>query len=97
MSLISYLMIFTRAASCTKSKGLPIDIPYHLSYTFYTRSTTYKKAKDSRWTSLIIYLMFFTCTASRTKSKGLPIDVTYHLSYAFYMHNAAYKKQGAPN
>jgi hypothetical protein len=27
----------------TKSKGLPIDVPYHLSYAFYTRIVMYKK------------------------------------------------------
>jgi hypothetical protein len=42
-SLIIYLMLFTRTVSHTKSKGLPIDIPYYLSYVFYTCSATYKK------------------------------------------------------
>jgi hypothetical protein len=42
-SLIIYLMLFTRAAPHTKSKGLPIDIAYYLSYAFYTCSAAYKK------------------------------------------------------
>jgi hypothetical protein len=42
-SLIIYLMFFTRATPRTKSKGLLIDIPYHLSYAFYMCNTTYKK------------------------------------------------------
>jgi hypothetical protein len=41
--LIIYLMLCTRAAPRTKSKGLPIDISYDLSYAFYMRNTTYKK------------------------------------------------------
>jgi hypothetical protein len=38
-----YLIFFTHAVPRTKSKGSPIDVPYHLFYTFYTRSTAYKK------------------------------------------------------
>jgi hypothetical protein len=38
----SILIIFTRAASCTKSKGLSIDISFY-TYTFYTCNAMYKK------------------------------------------------------
>jgi hypothetical protein len=37
----STLILFTRTTSCTKSKELTIDVPFH-SYTFYTHSATYK-------------------------------------------------------
>jgi hypothetical protein len=30
MFLNMYLILFTHVASRTKSKGLPIDVPYHL-------------------------------------------------------------------
>jgi hypothetical protein len=46
MDLDIYLMLFTCAAPHTKSKGLSIDVPYHLSYTFYTCSAMYKKQGD---------------------------------------------------
>jgi hypothetical protein len=36
-------MLFTRATPRTKSKGIPIDVPSHLSYAFYTRNAAYKK------------------------------------------------------
>jgi hypothetical protein len=42
-SLIIYLMLFTCVALRTKSKGLPIDVPLHLFYAFYTHNTKNKK------------------------------------------------------
>jgi hypothetical protein len=36
------LILFTRATLRTKSKELPIDVPFH-PYTFYTCSTAYKR------------------------------------------------------
>jgi hypothetical protein len=77
LSLTIYLLFFTCVTPRIKSKWLPIDIPQHLSYTFYIRSTVYKKqgAPDGR--PLDIYLMLFTHVAPRTKSKGLLIDVPY--------------------
>jgi hypothetical protein len=43
MSLIIYLRFFIRATPCKKSKGLSIDVSYHLSYDFYTCSVAYIK------------------------------------------------------
>jgi hypothetical protein len=42
-SFTIYLILFTRTMSRTKSKRLPIDAPYHLSYAFYMHNITYKK------------------------------------------------------
>jgi hypothetical protein len=49
ISLNIYLMLFICAAPRTKSKGLPIDVPYHLSYAFYMCSTAYKKQGGPNW------------------------------------------------
>jgi hypothetical protein len=38
----SILILFTRTAPRTKSKGLSIDVLFY-PYTFYTRSAAYKK------------------------------------------------------
>jgi hypothetical protein len=86
-SLIICLMFFTCATSHTKSKRLLIDVPYHLSYAFYTRSVAYKKARGSRLRFPIIYLMLFIRAAPRIKIKGLPIEVPYfHSSNTFCIH-----------
>jgi hypothetical protein len=42
-SLTIYLMIFTCATPYTKSKGLSVDILYHLFYAFYMHSVVDKK------------------------------------------------------
>jgi hypothetical protein len=93
------LILFTRAAPRTKSKGLPMDIPVYLlyflhsqcrvqkargsrstfhsiSYTFYTRSTTYKKqgALDQS-----IIVLFIHSNHQRMKSKRHLYTYIHHL------------------
>jgi hypothetical protein len=70
------LMLFTRLAPRTKSKGLPIGGPlFSKNLCFYTRSTAYKNQGVPDRRSLIQQkLKLFTHVAPRTKSKGLPID-----------------------
>jgi hypothetical protein len=78
-SLSIYLMLFTHAALRTKSKGLPIDAPYHLSYDFYLRSVAYKKQRTPDWRPLASILCFLHVQRHIQKVRGLPIDVSYHL------------------
>jgi hypothetical protein len=61
MCLIIYPMLFTCSAPRTKSKGLPIDIPYHLYYAFYTCSTAYKKQGAPDRCPLSFICPFYTC------------------------------------
>jgi hypothetical protein len=85
------LRLFTCVALRTKSKGLPIGDPVlsKFFFSFYTRSTTYKKARGSR--SAVPYSvknnkkrksMLFTRVAPRKKSKELLIGGP-HIFYYF--------------
>jgi hypothetical protein len=80
--------------TCTKSKGLPIDVPFY-TYTFYTCNAAYKKhgTPDRRPFPFLYFLHVHCCVQ---KCKRLLIDVSFY-PYSFYIHNDTYKKQGAPD
>jgi hypothetical protein len=81
-------MLFTCIAPHTKSKGLPIDDPLFSkkTYTFYMRSTAFKKqgALDRR--SLIQQKETYAFTRVRTKSKGIPIGGPLFRKNLFFLH-----------
>jgi hypothetical protein len=79
----------------TKSKGLPIDIPY-IYLILFTRAVPRTKSKGLQIDIPYIYLMLFTCTAQRTKTKGLPIDIPYIYFILFICAAPRTKSKGLP-
>jgi hypothetical protein len=73
--------ILTHALSRTKSKGLPIDIPFY-PYTFYTRSTTYKKQAAHDWRP-VLFLYFLH--AQRRIKQGAPDWCPVLFVYLLYL------------
>jgi hypothetical protein len=60
-------MLFIYTAPHTKSKGSSIGVPYHLSYTFYTRSAVYKNKELLIDISYYLSYIFYTCNAMYKK------------------------------
>jgi hypothetical protein len=80
---------------CTKSQGLPIDVPFY-PYTFYMRSAVYKKqgALD-RHLILSLYFLYAQCwklpiddhytfqtqsALAYEKARGIYISIIQHIS-----------------
>jgi hypothetical protein len=91
-------MLFTHVAPRTKSKGLPINIPYLAkTYAFYTRSTTYKMqgAPDRRSLTQQKTYAFYICSIAYKKEGG-SWSMFCTSSVTFSMCFTTYKKSGAP-
>jgi hypothetical protein len=67
---------------------------HSISYTFYTRSTAYKKqeAPDQR---PVLCLILFTCATPCTKSTELSFDVPFYLLYFLHVQRYRQKVKGS--
>jgi hypothetical protein len=78
----------------TKSKGLPIDVPY-IYLMLFTYAMSHIKSKELPIDIPYTYLIFFTCAAPHTKSKRHLIDVPYIYLMLLHVQHRIQKARGS--